>query len=170
MSIDIPVSDLQWVETDVGIRCAGSQRCARVRPNNLERGGSCGIQAKHIGEGQNVEHTGACADDRFAAMKRIPFNPDARFEIFGGWICENRTVDAYRSTRGWTLGAIRQTNDLLKSGRRDGVSGDGISGNPVGIRRASGHFVSQAEVYGNVGTQAPVILQVACEQALAEAD
>src|SRR4030081_154762 len=103
-------------------------------------------------------------------MKRVPFDADARFEVLGGWICQNRTVDAHRSASCGTLRAIRQADDLLEAGRSYRVTGNGISGNPVGIRRARGHFVSQAEVDSDVGPQSPIILQVACEQTLAEAD
>src|SRR4029077_14939329 len=157
--VNVTVSNAVRIEADVGIDSA-AKHCVRVGADNLERRSGGSIQTELIGQREHIENAEGSAHRGFSVLERIPGKANSWFEIFAGGIVVNEAVHVL-----WTARAGKAGRDAGSSAIYD--SSDFLN-SVVGIVRPGRKFIAQANVKGQVGTEPPVILHVACKQAFAD--
>src|ERR1700736_3175477 len=98
----------------------------------------------------------------------IPCEAEAWLEVLSGGVRGDGTIGSDRTACGRAGGAVGESGDLLESTCGDRVAIDGISSDGVCVLGTSGRFVAQAEVQREALGDVPVVLEVCCEEALAE--
>src|SRR5579859_2097108 len=119
--LNVAIAHHVWVKGNVRVDST-AQRCSSsltIVADYLVGERSCRVQAKLVGQGQNIEQAESSADRSLAVIKRIPRESDARLEVLGSRVAGdkaakvNRPAGTARARVDARRGAVRQGCNLL---------------------------------------------------------